>query len=86
MLQGKTKIATGGRKHLGRLKKTSDGAFEEKLVKHIKPMESRLFGLAFIELRRLAERNKLKYQFIRTKAMADKPWLKLFLNANHLCL
>ena len=77
------KVAKGSVKHLGRFTATFDNQFEEELVQYVKDMESRFFGITYLDLRRLAfqlaERNNLVHQFDKNKELAGKKWVRLFM-------
>lgn len=82
----KNKLVSGAMKHLGRHVQTLNDAFEAELVKYVKDMESRYFGITCTELRKiayqLAERNNVIHQFNREKETAGKKWLRNFLSRN----
>jgi len=77
------KFAKGSVKHLGRFKTTFDEELEEELVQYVKDMESRFFGLTYLDLRRLAfqlaVRNNVAHQFNENKELAGKKWVRLFM-------
>src|SRR6218665_2166148 len=57
--------------------------FEDELVQYLKEMESRFFGITFLDLRRLAfqlaERDNISHQFNKSKGLAGKKWVRLFM-------
>jgi len=79
----KNKVACGSVKHLGRFTTTFSKEFEDELVQYVKDMESRFFGITYLDLRRLAfqlaEKNNLKHQFNKEKGLAGKKWMRLFM-------
>lgn len=80
---GRNKVVKGSEKQLGRFNTTFDKLFEDELVRYVKDMESRFFGMTYMDLRKLAfqlaEKNKLVHQFNKAKGMAGKKWMRLFM-------
>jgi len=76
-------FAKGSVKCLGRFKTTFDDELETELVQYVKDMESRFFGLSYLDLRKLAfqlaVRNNVDHQFNKSKELAGKKWMRLFM-------
>ena len=77
------KIAIGARKFLGNRKSVLPEEVERKLANYVKTMEEKLFGLTYIDLRKmayeLAEANSVEHNFNKKDRMAGKYWLYGFL-------
>lgn len=82
----KNKVVSGAMKHLGRHVQSLSDDFEAELVRYVKEMESRYFGITCTDLRKiayqLAEKNNVVHQFNREKETAGKKWLRNFLCRN----
>lgn len=80
----KNKRARGVQKTLGRFATTLDKTTEQDLVAHITLMESRLFGLTPLDVRKLAfsfaEKNNIEHRF--NNGIAGKEWLRGFRKRN----
>ena len=70
------KIAIGARKFLGNRKSVLPEEVERKLANYVKTMEEKLFGLTYIDLRKmayeLAEANSVEHNFNKKDRMAGK--------------
>ena len=74
-------------KTLERFKVAFIPPMETELVKHIKEMESMLFGFTGVELRKIAfqfaDLNNIEHQFSREKTKAEKQWLRCSFMSRH---
>ena len=73
---------------LGRYKLALDPNIELELLKHIKDMEWRMFGLGTTDIRRfvndVAQNLNIPHPFSTEKNMAGKDWLRSFNRRHHL--
>ncbi|CAF4891595.1 unnamed protein product [Pieris macdunnoughi] len=80
--KGKNKLAVGAVKVLGSKQTVFTTEQEAELVKHIKDMEIRMYGLTKTEILslayQLAEKNKIKHPFSSKREKAGIEWLKGF--------
>ncbi|CAF4935181.1 unnamed protein product [Pieris macdunnoughi] len=80
--KGKNKLAMGAVKVLGSKQTVFTTEQEAELVKHIKDMEIRMYGLTKTEILslayQLAEKNKIKHPFSSKREKAGIEWLKGF--------
>ena len=80
--RNKNKCLNGVEKGLGNFRTGLDDSMETDLVQHALSLESRLFGLTKIELRRLAyeiaEANGRPHMFNRDKEIAGRSWFESF--------
>lgn len=76
--------------HGGRHRSTFDAQNSKKLLKFIKEISERSFGLTSIQCRRLAfeyaEANNIDHPFNKERKMAGKDWLSTFIKVNNLAL
>ena len=76
-------------KGLGRFRQCLDDTMESDLVNHVLQLESRLFGVTCLELRKLAfqiaEANGVEHSFNTERQIAGKDWLEGF-RRRRLCL
>ena len=77
------KFAIGTRKFLGNKISVLPVDVERKLATYVRTMEEKLFGLTYIDLRKmayeLAEANSVEHNFNKEDGMAGKHWLYGFL-------
>ena len=82
-VKGINKLSKGASKMMGNKKSVLPQDLEEKLAEHILKMEESLFGLTYLDVRRLgyelAEKNGFKHNFNNDKKMAGHYWLYGFL-------
>lgn len=76
--------AGNSKKKLGRFENTFSPELEKQLVDHILMLESRLFGLTTVDVKKLAydlaEKLKIKHRFSQKKGKAGWDWLHNFQN------
>ena len=80
--RNKNKFVNSITKGLGRFRPCLDQEMENDLVQYVLGLESRLFGMTCVELRKLAfeiaEANGVEHNFSMEKRMAGKDWFKGF--------
>jgi len=80
--RNKNKFVNSVSRGLGRFRPSLDCVMETDLVDHVLKLESRLFGITCVDLRKLAfeiaEANGVEHNFNQDKRMAGRDWLTGF--------
>lgn len=80
----KNKMVQNNEKHLGRFRNVFSEEQEQEIIEYILEMESRFFGVSYLELRRLAfdfaVANNIPNPFNQETKKASKKWLYCFLS------